>query len=82
MRRAVVLWPLRPDFAAIKRRPLPPKWDSIACLVTSDTVLPLLSASCRNLASSSSGNFTVVLFMVCQHTLTRRVSRVVLSALR
>lgn len=40
----------------------------MASLVTADTVFPLRAASCRNFASSSSGSFTVVLFMICQHT--------------
>jgi hypothetical protein len=31
-------------------------------------VMPRRSASCRSLASISSGSFTVVRFMVCQHT--------------
>jgi hypothetical protein len=33
-------------------------------------VIPRRSASCRSLASSSSGSLTVVLLMVCQHTPT------------
>jgi hypothetical protein len=31
-------------------------------------VMPRRSASCRSLASMSSGSFTVVRLMVCQHT--------------
>jgi hypothetical protein len=62
------LRPLRP---AAPRRRLPPstRWVSMAWRVSSDTVIPRLSASWRSLASSSSGSLTVVRFMVCQHTL-------------
>lgn len=52
MRRAVFLRPLRPAFAAMNRRRPLPKCDSMASLVTSEMVLPLLAASCLNRASS------------------------------
>ena len=63
------LRPLRP--AAPNRR-LPPSTRCVwmACRVSSDTVMPRRSASCRSLASRSSGSLTVVLFKVCQHTST------------
>ena len=54
--------PLAPAPAASSRR-LPdwvPRKVSIASRVSSDTVLPRRSASCRRRASSSSGSFTVV----------------------
>jgi serine/arginine repetitive matrix protein 1 len=38
--------------------------------VISDTVMPRRSASCRSRESSSSESFTVVRFMVCQHTIS------------
>lgn len=66
--RAVSRCPLLPALAARSRRRPPPRWDSIASRVTSDTVEPRRAASCRSRASRSSGNFTVVRFMVCQHT--------------
>ncbi len=69
MRRAVCVRPLRPDFAAISRRRPPPRWDSMASRVTSETLVPRRAASWRSRASSSSGSFTVVRLMVCQHTL-------------
>lgn len=43
---------------------------SIASRVISDTVMPRRSASCRSRESSSSESFTVVRFMVCQHTIS------------
>jgi hypothetical protein len=69
MRRAVSCRPLRPALAAIRRRrPAPARWISSASRVISATVLSRRAASWRNLVSRSSGNFTVVRFMVCQHT--------------
>ncbi len=63
--------PLAPAPAAISlRRPLwEPRYSSMASLVTSEMVVARRSASWRRRASNSSGSFTVVLFMVCQHTL-------------
>ncbi len=55
--------------AANSRRPLPPRCVSIASRVRSDTLVPRRAASWRSRASRSSGSLTVVLFMVCQHTL-------------
>lgn len=68
MRRAVSRRPLRPALAAINLRRPAPRWDSMASRVIWETVVPRRSASWRSRASSSSGSFTVVLFMVCQHT--------------
>lgn len=69
IRRAVLRRPLRPAFAAIRRRrPRPPKCASMASRVTSAMVVPRRAASCRSLASVSLLSFTVVRFMVCQHT--------------
>jgi hypothetical protein len=45
MRRAVSRRPLRPAFAAIMRLRPAPRWDSMASLVTSDTVVPRRLAS-------------------------------------
>jgi hypothetical protein len=72
IRRAVSRRPLRPAFAAIRRRRPAPRWDSMASRVISDTVVPRRSASWRSRASSSSDNFTVVRRMVCQHTCAPR----------
>ena len=63
--------PLRPAAVAIiRRRPVgrAPRWFSMASRVSSETVIRLLSASCLSRVSRSSGSFTVVRFMVCQHT--------------
>ncbi len=62
--------PLRPTPAAIKRRRPrgAPRCSSMASLVKSETVVARRSASWRSRASRSSGSFTVVRFMVCQHT--------------
>jgi len=62
--------PLWPTPAAIRRRweRRPPRCDSMASLVSSETVVRRRAASWRSLASSSSGSLTVVRFMVCQHT--------------
>lgn len=73
MRSDVVLRPLRPALEANSRRPFPPRWVSIASRVRSETVVPRRAASWRSRASRSSGSFTVVLFMVCQHTMERPV---------
>lgn len=65
--------PLRPEAAAIICRRPPgrrPRWTSIASRVNSDTVTCRREASSRSRASKSSGSFTVVRFMVCQHTMT------------
>lgn len=43
--RAVSRWPLLPALAAINLRRLPPRWDSMASRVTSDTVEPRRAAS-------------------------------------
>ncbi len=61
-RSEISLQPLAPAPAARRRRlpGLAPRKASIASRVSSDTVLPLRSASCRRRASSSSGSFTVV----------------------
>lgn len=40
----------------------------MASLVTSEIVAPRRAASCRSRASKSSGSFTVVRFIICQHT--------------
>jgi hypothetical protein len=63
------LRPLRPAAPNLR---LPPstRCVSMACRVSSDTVMPRRSASWRSLASRSSGILTVVLFRVCQHTPT------------
>ena len=62
--------PLRPALVLARRRRTPlPRNVSIAVRVSSETVIPRRFASSRSLASRSSGSFTVVLFMVCQHTL-------------
>lgn len=63
--------PLLPAPAAASLRRLP-RWAAIASLVSSETVIPRLLASCLSRASRSSGSLTVVRIMVCQHT--RRVS--------
>lgn len=62
--------PLRPTPAASSLRlpRLDPRWASMASRVRSEIVTPRRSASCRSLASRSSGSLTVVRFMVCQHT--------------
>ena len=63
--------PLLPAFAARNRRlPPPPRCASIASLVSSEIVFFLRAASWRRRASRSSVSFTVVRFMVCQHTKT------------
>jgi hypothetical protein len=65
--------PLRPALAASSLR-LPfaaPRWASTASRVRSEIVMPRRSASCRSLISRSSGSFTVVRRMVCQHTMFR-----------
>jgi len=66
--------PLRPAPAASRRRRprRPPRCSSIASRVTSEMVTPRRCASCRSRASRSSGSFTVVRFMVCQHTCPER----------
>jgi hypothetical protein len=68
--------PLLPAPAAKSRRlvPPPPRCASMAWRVNSETVVPRRSASCRSRASSSSGSFTEVRLMVCQHTHLARVS--------
>jgi len=48
---------------------LAPRCVSIASRVRSDTLVPRRAASWRSRASRSSGSLTVVLFMVCQHSL-------------
>ena len=70
-------WPLCPAPAARSLRfPLrSPRCASIASRVSSETVVSRRSASCRNRASRSSGSFTVVRFMVCQHTARAQGSR-------
>lgn len=76
-------WPLRPAFAAsICRRPSlrAPRCVSIASRVSSETVIRLRSASWRSRASKSSGSFSVVRFMVCQHTAPHSDSSVSRSA--
>jgi hypothetical protein len=62
--------PLLPAPAARSRRrgPALPRCASMAWRVNSETVVPRRSASCRRRASSSSGSFTEVRRMVCQHT--------------
>jgi len=75
MWRAVSRRPLRPAFAAMRfRRALPPTCASIASRVMSAIVLPRRVASWRNFASRSSGSFTVVRLMVCQHTYINRAT--------
>lgn len=65
--------PLRPAFAPPNRRPeSSPRWTRMASRVSSEMVVPRLSASCRSRASTSSGSFTVVRFMVCQHITIHR----------
>jgi hypothetical protein len=57
--------PLRQAFPpANRRRDPPPRWRWIASRVRSETVRPLRAASWRRRASNSSGNLTVVRFMV------------------
>ncbi len=60
--------PLAPAPAAKSFRD-PPKCSSNACLVTAEMVTPRRAASVRRAASSDSGIFTEVRFMVCQHTM-------------
>ncbi len=63
--------PLRPAAAAPNRRRAPvgaQRYWVIASRVSSATVIPRRAASWRRRSSSSSGSFTVVRFMVCQHT--------------
>lgn len=67
MRSEMSSCPLRPAPVEDRRRLLPPRWDSIASRVSSEIVMPRRAASWRSLASSSSGIFTVVLLIVCQH---------------
>lgn len=62
-------WPLFPAPEETNSRLFEwPRWASIASRVSSETVLPFLAASWRRRLSRSSGSFTVVRFMVCQHT--------------
>jgi hypothetical protein len=68
MRSDTSVRPLRPAFAPPNCRPeSSPKWTKIASRVSSEMVVPRLSASCRSRASTSSGSFMVVRFMICQH---------------
>jgi hypothetical protein len=61
IRSEISLWPLRPAAAASRRRRvLAPRCCSSAVRVTSAIVLPRRCASCRSLASRSSGSLTVV----------------------
>lgn len=69
IRSETSLWPLRPAAAALScRRPPAPRCCSSAVRVTSAIVTPRRSASWRSRASRSSGSFTVVRRMGCQHT--------------
>jgi hypothetical protein len=69
IRSETSLWPLRPLAAAPRRRRSPaPRCCSNAVRVTSAIVTPRRSASWRSRASRSSGSFTVVRRMGCQHT--------------
>src|SRR2546425_4103998 len=63
------LLPLRPAFAAINLRFVPPTYASIASRVIADTVRFRRWASCLSRRSSASGSLTVVRFTVCQHTI-------------
>lgn len=69
IRSETSLWPLRPLAVALRRRrPPAPRCCSSAVRVTSAIVTPRRSASWRSRASRSSGSFTVVRRMGCQHT--------------
>lgn len=68
IRSEMSVCPLRPAAAARSCRRPPRRWASSAERVTSEMVLPRRLASCRKRSSSSSGIFTVVRTMVCQHT--------------
>jgi hypothetical protein len=75
IRSETSLWPLRPLAAAPRRRRPPvPRCCSSAVRVTSAIVTPRRSASWRSRASSSSGSFTVVLCMGCQHTRSLQIA--------
>ncbi len=77
IRSETSLCPLRPLAAASRRRrPPAPRCCSSAVRVTSAIVTPRRSASWRSRASRSSGSFTVVRRMGCQHTIaSQRSSR-------
>jgi hypothetical protein len=82
IRSETSLWPLRPLAAAPRRRrPPAPRCCSNALRVTSAIVTPRRSASWRSRASRSSGSFTVVRRMGCQHTRRMRRSDSGLSVL-
>ncbi len=74
IRSETSLWPLRPLAAALRRRrPPAPRCCSSAVRVMSAIVTPRRSASWRRRASRSSGSFTVVRRMGCQHTIWAQV---------
>lgn len=77
MRSAMSSRPLAPAPAARRRRRpgCAPRNASMACRVTSETVLPRRSASCRRRASSSSGSFTVVRCIYASTPLDRHSRR-------